>query len=260
MGIQSYVLPYTGEEEKKRILEVIRQHNEFEDPEDADEDYDSPVGEILNLITYGRLLKKRPKYLSEFTHAILCAHGGGRYSTFKWFRDHKVYAIGYDECNKRIFSAWSTWLIVDLDGKVYKKNKKTKDMELVDDYKWKNEEDDNYDLNREDAEEWIQKQRDEFRYGDMTLWKKKKLESIPGWRWKSEEQERKEWLKERTEWLLKKPYDCADTILTQYEDYANGELPPLKIKQLESNKDWKWMTLEECFEVRQKLIAKHAKA
>jgi hypothetical protein len=253
MGIQSYVLPYTGEEEKKRILEVIRQHNEFEDPEDADEDYDAPVGETLRHITYGRLLKKRPKYLAQYTHAILCVNLGGRYTTFKWFEDHKVYALAYDDCNKRMFSAWSSWEIVDFDGKVYKQNKKTKDLEVIDDYKWKNEEEDNYDLNREDAEEWIEKQREEYACGEMTQWKINKLESIPGWVWKTPEQERKEWLAERTKWLLEKPYDCADIILTQYEDYARGELPPLKIKQLESNAKWRWMTLEECFEIREKL-------
>ena len=62
--------------------------------------------------------------------------------------------------------------------------------------------------------------------------------------------ERKEWLAKRTEWLLSKTYDCADIILTQYEDYAIGQLPPLKIKQLESIAGWRWMTREECYAMR----------
>ena len=231
MGLLGYILPYTGEEEKKRILEVIRQQNEFEH------------------LSYGRLLKRRPKYLAQYTHVILCVQ---RYT--HWFRDHNIYSLCYEDCNKRMFSAESTWETVDFDGKVYKQNKKTKKMEVVADYKWKNEEEDNYDLNREDAEEWIQKQREEYALGQMTIWKKEKLESIPGWVWKTPEQERKEWLAERAKWLFEKPPDCADIILTQYEDYARGELPPWKIKQLESNKGWRWMTLEECFEVRQKFI------
>jgi len=71
------------------------------------------------------------------------------------------------------------------------------------------------------------------------------------------QKERTEWLVKRTEWLLPQPYDCADIILTQYEDYAIGELPPLKIKQLESIPGWRWMTREECYAMRREHTYRH---
>ena len=142
MGHQSYILPLNTEEEKKRILEVIRQHNQFEDPEDADEDYDPPVGEELTQICYVRLLKKkRPKYLMLYTHAILCGNGGGRSHTFDWFYDHDVNAFPFDSSMRKFISAESTWEIINDDGKVYKMSKKKNvDFELIDDYKWGNKE------------------------------------------------------------------------------------------------------------------------
>jgi hypothetical protein len=140
MGHQSYILPYNTEEEKKHILEVIRQHNQFEDPEDADEYYDPPVGEELTQICNVRLLeKKRPKYLMLYTHAILCGNGGGRSYTFDWFYDHDVKAFPFDISMPKFISAESTWEIINNDGKVYKKSKKKNvEFELIDDYKWGN--------------------------------------------------------------------------------------------------------------------------
>lgn len=96
MGHQSYVLPYKNEQEKKRILQVIKEHNEFDDT-----DWENPkVGEGLYGIvdapmqdgpwtgdTYG--------YPFTWLGSILCGHGGGRTSTFKWFQDHEVLAFPY---------------------------------------------------------------------------------------------------------------------------------------------------------------------
>lgn len=139
MGHQSYILPYNTEEEKKHILEVIRQHNQFEDPEDADENYDPPVGEELTQICNVRMLrKKRPKYLMLYTHAILCGNGGGRMHTFDWFYDHDVNAFAFDSSMPKFISAESTWEIIHQDGKVYKQSKKKNvEFELVDDYNWR---------------------------------------------------------------------------------------------------------------------------
>jgi len=139
MGHQSYLLPLNTEEEKKRILDVIRQHNQFEYPEDAD----APVGEELTEIRYVRLLKKKPKYLVEYTHAILCGNGGGRSHTFDWFADHDVKVLPFNSSMRmpRFISAKNTWEIIDNDGKVYKKSKKKNvAFELIDDYKWENQE------------------------------------------------------------------------------------------------------------------------
>jgi hypothetical protein len=142
MGHQSYILPLNTEEEKKRILEVIRQHNLFQNPEDPEDD-DIEVGEELTQICYVRLLKKKPKYLVEYTHAILCGNGGGRSHTFDWFADHDVNAFPFDSSMPKFVSAQSTWEIINDDGKVYKMSKKKDvDFELIDDYKWGNKEGD----------------------------------------------------------------------------------------------------------------------
>ena len=38
MGWQSYVLPYSTEQEKKHILQIIKKHNEFDDFEQVGEE------------------------------------------------------------------------------------------------------------------------------------------------------------------------------------------------------------------------------
>jgi hypothetical protein len=190
MGHQSYLLPLNTEEEKKRILDVIRQHNQFENPEDADENYDAPVGEELTEIRYVRLLKKKPKYLVEYTHAILCGNGGGRSHTFDWFADHDVKVFPFNSsCMPRFISAEITWEIIDNDGKVYKKSKKKNvAFELIDDYNWGKTEQKETTASKKDDEDficWIIHNQRLYKEGNISQEVKNALEENENWSWDS---------------------------------------------------------------------------
>ena len=107
MGHQSYVLRFSSEEEKQRILDVIKKHNSFYDgateEEINDPNFEAEVGEELFGIVSAKLLKSKPKMYANYTHAILCGNGGGRGNTFKWFFKHHVNCVPYtDSCSKWI--------------------------------------------------------------------------------------------------------------------------------------------------------------
>jgi hypothetical protein len=101
MGHQSYILLAKDEADMDRIIAVILEHNlklsmitlEVCD----DENYVFEVGEKLEQIGYSPLLKTTPKMFAplNYTRAVLCGNGGGRSSTFNWFRKHQVCCVPY---------------------------------------------------------------------------------------------------------------------------------------------------------------------
>jgi len=86
MGWQSYVLFIKNKEEENRIISIIKEHNELNDDR---------VGETLSLCVTTKLLKSKPKKFSEYDKVILCGNGGGRHSTFNWFRSNDVLYVPF---------------------------------------------------------------------------------------------------------------------------------------------------------------------
>ena len=97
MGWQSYVLYYSNDDQKREILQTIKNHNEYGKTCDV-EDY--TVGEELVSIMNAEL---KPTAFSKFTQheqiyiphmlgdepigMIICGNGGGRSSTFEYFKN-----------------------------------------------------------------------------------------------------------------------------------------------------------------------------
>ena len=98
----------------------------------------------------------------------------------------------------------------------------------------------------------------------MTLWKIKKLESIPGWKWKKEghkfflRRDYAEWVIGTCEWYLKDADTRGQWVETEY-----AGVPVCKWEceweknRIEDIPGWKWMTLEECSEARKKIQVMH---
>jgi hypothetical protein len=82
MGWQGYVLGYSNDEEKQKILDVIKDHNNLNH-----DDIEGGLGEEIVDVNEVEFTKpyKRGR-LQTKTHAILCGNGGGRYSTFNYFQ------------------------------------------------------------------------------------------------------------------------------------------------------------------------------
>lgn len=192
-----YLLPFNTEEEKKHILEVIRQHNQYEHPEDEDED-DCPVGNEVTHIFYARLLKKKPTYLNSFTHAIICGVSGRgkRYTTLRWLLDHNVRRIlDFESSMLNYISGKRTWEVIDTDGKVYKQsNKKGGKSELIDDYKWeekkmedKKKQKDTTPTKKEEEIDigWIIHNQRLYKEGNLSQEVKNALEENENWSWDS---------------------------------------------------------------------------
>ena len=101
MGWQSYVLYYSNDDQKREILQTIKNHNEYGKTCDV-EDY--TVGEELHSIMNAEL---KPTAFSKFTKyekinilhwlgdepigIIICGNGGGRSSTFEYFKNLVCY-------------------------------------------------------------------------------------------------------------------------------------------------------------------------
>lgn len=85
-----YVLPYREDGHKRRILEVIKEHNE------ADW-YEVEVGETLyQLVDVPLNGAEHGNTCAEpYLGCIICGHGGGRSVTFRWFCEHNIEAFGY---------------------------------------------------------------------------------------------------------------------------------------------------------------------
>ena len=82
MGWQSHVLGYSNDEEKQKILDVIKDHNNATD----EMWHNHEVGEEIVEICEAEFTKPYKKgLLKNKTHAILCGNGGGRTSTFNYF-------------------------------------------------------------------------------------------------------------------------------------------------------------------------------
>jgi len=94
MGRLYYILPVKDDQQKQHILNTIKAHNTYDDAFTEEQIYDPnfkhEVGEELIDIVYVKLLKSRPKYVAEYTHAIICGNGGGSIKTFEWFEKHQV--------------------------------------------------------------------------------------------------------------------------------------------------------------------------
>lgn len=127
MGHQSYILLSDSEEERVRILDAIRTHNEYEETATREvqhsPDFEYEVGEELCQIECRRLLKSTPKRhmwnwhfvapefpipscygwvrKSKNTHVILCGNGGGRDSTIKWFAKNNIRCVPYDNTSSK---------------------------------------------------------------------------------------------------------------------------------------------------------------
>lgn len=90
MGWQSYICFYSNENEKTKILDVIRKHN------DPKTDFNI-VGEDLFMITDAVLTPNNEKEDQQETRrAILCGNGGGRSITFRFFQDNNIRCVPYD--------------------------------------------------------------------------------------------------------------------------------------------------------------------
>ena len=97
MGWQSYVLYYSNDDEKREILQRIKNHDEYGKTCDV-EDY--TLGEELHSIRNAEL---KPTAFSKFTQRekiyiphilgdepigmIICGNGGGRSSTFEYLKN-----------------------------------------------------------------------------------------------------------------------------------------------------------------------------
>jgi len=98
MGWQSYVIGYNTEEEKYKILEVIRRHNSIEcnEPTSVYKDgnitrYEYEVGEELIDVQSSKFTKPcKQGYLDAYKYAILCGNGGGRGDTFRFFEKNNL--------------------------------------------------------------------------------------------------------------------------------------------------------------------------
>lgn len=92
MGHQSYVIGFNTEDEKKQIINAIKEHNKMATSSDQWES----VGEEL----YGvqEVAFEQPYQrglLKGYNNAILCGNGGGRTFTYSFF-DNKGFAVdGY---------------------------------------------------------------------------------------------------------------------------------------------------------------------
>ena len=92
MGHQSYILPYTTDEEREYLLKKIEEHNHYYEnhPYPDDPQADFAVGEDLDAVCSFPLLANKPKIMGDNTRAILCGNGGGRNSTTKFFRNNNI--------------------------------------------------------------------------------------------------------------------------------------------------------------------------
>ena len=105
MGWQSYVLYYSNDDQKREILQTIKNHNEYGKTCDV-EDY--TVGEeLVSIMIMNAELK--PTAFSKFTKyekiiiphwlgdepigMIICGNGGGRSSTFEYFKTLYVFIL-----------------------------------------------------------------------------------------------------------------------------------------------------------------------
>ena len=84
MGWQSYWIPFETRPDLEQIFKVVEEHN-------TTTDYES-VGEELCMFTYAKLVGNR-----KYPYALLFGNGGGRYSTFRFFNDHKCSAMEFHE-------------------------------------------------------------------------------------------------------------------------------------------------------------------
>jgi hypothetical protein len=83
MGWQSYYYIFDTEEEKQKVLDLIEAHN-------AETNWDI-VGEPLDGVCVRELKRCTPRGKK----VLLFGHGGGRWSTFKYFEDRGVSLGGY---------------------------------------------------------------------------------------------------------------------------------------------------------------------
>ena len=97
MGWQSYILFFKDDEKKVFINKIIEEHNNAT----SEMWQNHEVGEELIQITEVKLSDKIPKAYQQYQGAILCGNGGGRSSTFSWFKKHRVCCIAYQgKCEK----------------------------------------------------------------------------------------------------------------------------------------------------------------
>jgi hypothetical protein len=100
MGWQSYALQYETEEEYKKIISTIKDHNVYPN------EYET--GEELEQIYSCCNLKNKKKY-------VLCGHGGGRDDTVKYFRIKKVKVLKFSTEFHEELENESLWKEIKLD-------------------------------------------------------------------------------------------------------------------------------------------------
>jgi hypothetical protein len=99
---------------------------------------------------------------------------------------------------------------------------------------------------------WINKQRTDYKRGNLPSDRVERLESISGWswntledRWKGSYHELETFVKEHGHALVPRTYQhngiqLATWIQKQRSVYKRGELPRERVKRLESIKGWSW--------------------
>ena len=102
VGWQSYVLGYNTKAAKERILKVCKAHNDTfkllghgiagraidaKDPHwDAGED-------LVGFVDIEITKPYKTGMLRDMKYAIICGNGSGRWSTFNWYHNHKVFHV-----------------------------------------------------------------------------------------------------------------------------------------------------------------------
>lgn len=116
MGWQSYVLYYNTEEQKQKIIDTIKSHNEYKCQCDKppifnceicgeynecncdcyDCDCYDDIGEELEMVSWIKMKKPYKRGIGKnCEYAILCGNGGGRHSTFNYFYKNGIRAEEY---------------------------------------------------------------------------------------------------------------------------------------------------------------------
>ena len=96
MGWQSYVFGCDDKARLDKVMAAIEKHNILcFSPEARDHDR---VGEALGCVSFHR---QRKKFGSQHVLFVICGHGGGRTSTFEFFKSEGVHVWPYNKAHEK---------------------------------------------------------------------------------------------------------------------------------------------------------------